>query len=178
VVFAIPLYGPARQSGSPLAVLKVAQSFMRTKPWKVTGIALVGALAFAWGVQAQEATRSLYERLGGQPAVQTVASNLVDRILMDSRVNQWFTHAASSPANAAAYKAKLSDFICQNTGGPCKYTGRDMVTAHRGRGVTGEAFDAVVQDLVAVLDELKVPAREKGELLGILGPLKASIVQK
>jgi len=35
-----------------------------------------------------------------------------------------------------------------------------------------------VQDLVAVLDKLKVPAKEKNDLLAVLGPLKSSIVQK
>lgn len=52
-----------------------------------------------------------------------------------------------------------------------------MVSAHTGRGVTSEAFDAVVQDLVVVLERLNVPVKEKGELLGILGPLKTSIVK-
>jgi hemoglobin len=58
------------------------------------------------------------------------------------------------------------------------YKGLDMTAAHKGRGVTGEAFDAVVQDLIAVLDKLKVPAKEKGEVLALLGPLKSVIVQK
>jgi len=44
--------------------------------------------------------------------------------------------------------------------------------------VTSDAFDAVVQDLVGVLDKLKVPAKEKNDLLAVLGPLKSSIVQK
>jgi hemoglobin len=152
--------------------------FMNNQTWKSCGLALIVNIGMALSLQAADTGKSLYERLGGQPAVQAVASNLVDAILVDARVNKWFAHAASSPANAAAYKAKLSDFICQNTGGPCQYTGRDMVTAHKGRAVTGEAFDAVVQDLIAVLDKLKVPEKEKGEVLAILGPLKASIVQK
>ncbi len=110
--------------------------------------------------------------------MRAVAGGLVDAILADNRVNRWFAHAASSAANTAAYKAKLADFICQNTGGPCKYKGSDMVSAHTGRAVTGEAFDAVVEDLIGVLNHHKVPAKEKAELLGILGPLKSSIVQK
>jgi hemoglobin len=151
---------------------------MNMKTWNSTGLSIVAALSMAAGLHAAKAENTLYERLGGQPAVQAVSSGLVDRILRDDRVNKWFSHAASSPANADAYKAKLAEFICQNTGGPCKYEGRDMVSAHKGREVTSEAFDAVVEDLVAVLGQLKVPEREKGELLGILGPLKASIVQK
>jgi hemoglobin len=52
-----------------------------------------------------------------------------------------------------------------------------MVMAHRGRGVTEEAFSAVVTDLVATLDKFKVPEKEKGDLLSILGSMKSSIVQ-
>lgn len=140
----------------------------------VCAFALCLVTASAESVRAQA---SLFERLGGQPAVSAVTSGLVDRILADKRVNAWFARAASSPENTAAYKAKLYEFVCEATGGPCKYTGMDMTTAHRGRKVTSAAFDAVVEDLVAVLDGLRVPEREKKELLGLLGPLKSSIVQ-
>jgi len=126
---------------------------------------------------AQTAEKSLYDRLGGKPAIEAVASGLVDRILADGRVNKWFTHASASPENTKAYKAKLADFICSATGGPCKYTGMDMTTAHKGRNVTSEAFDAVAQDLSAQLDQLKVPAKEKGEVMKLVGSLKPMIVQ-
>jgi hypothetical protein len=53
-----------------------------------------------------------------------------------------------------------------------------MSTTHKGRGVTPEAFDAVVDDLVKVLDKLHVPVQEKGEVLAMLAPLKTVIVQK
>ena len=135
---------------------------------------LLTSLSFA---QTAPAQKSLYERLGGQPAVQAVASGLVDRILADNRVNKWFTHAASSPENTRAYKATLTAFICKSVGGPCNYTGLDMVAAHKGRGVTSEAFNAVAEDLSAVLDQLKVPAKEKGEVMTLVGSLKPSIVQ-
>lgn len=151
---------------------------MHVKWWTSTAVALMMALGVASGLRAGTGEGdTLYERLGGQAAVQAVANGLVDRILLDARVNTWFVHAASSPAAATAYKGKLYTFVCQATGGPCQYTGRDMVTAHRGRAVTGDAFDAVVQDLVAVLESLNVPDKERGQLLEILGPLKTSIVQ-
>jgi hemoglobin len=133
-------------------------------------------LAAAPLTAADETT--LYHRLGGKEAITAVASGLVDRILADSRVNAWFVHAAASPENTAAYKAKLADFVCQSTGGPCTYTGMDMVTAHRGRRVTSAAFDAVVEDLTAVLDKLGVKAQEKKDLLALVATLKGSIVQQ
>lgn len=121
---------------------------------------------------------SLYERLGGKPAIQAVVDDFVTRILADQRVNRWFAHAASDPEHAQTYKAKLADFICQGTGGPCKYTGADMLSAHQGRGVTEDAFNAVVSDLVATLEKFHVPEKEKAQLLEILGPMKSAIVQQ
>lgn len=148
------------------------------KNWKLI-IPTVGlTLCLTAGLQAADSDVSLYQRLGGMPAVQAVVDDLVTRILADSRVNKWFAHAASDPEHAALYKAKLADFICQATGGPCKYTGMDMMSAHAGRGVTADAFNSVVEDLVATLDKYKVPAKEKTQLLGILGSLKPMVVQQ
>ena len=144
----------------------------------MASVLVVAALSTAASFgQAARGGKSLYERLGGQPAVDAVASSLVDRILADTRVNKWFAHAASSPQNTAAYKAKLSSFICVSVGGPCKYTGLDMVTAHKGRGVTEEAFNAVAENLTKTLDQLKVPEAEKKEVMTLVGSLKPSIVQ-
>ena len=134
-------------------------------------------LAAVCVAQTPAPTKSLYDRLGGQPAVNAVASGLVDKILADKRVNAWFAHAASTPENTKLYKEKLASFICQSTGGPCKYTGMDMTAAHKGRGVTSDAFNAVAEDLSALLDQLKVPAKEKGEVMTLIGSLKPSIVQ-
>ena len=141
--------------------------------------ASVLALTLAASALAQNAIaqKSLYDRLGGQPAVQAVASGLVDRILADKRVNMWFAHAASTPENTKAYKATLTAFICKAVGGPCVYTGADMVAAHKGRGVTNDAFNAVAEDLSAQLDQLKVPAKEKKEVMDLVGSLRPSIVQ-
>jgi len=148
------------------------------KNWKTTILAAVLAAHTVPGLAAAATHASLYERLGGMPAIRAVVDDLVTRILGDDRVNRWFAHAASDPADAAAYKRNLADFLCQSTGGPCQYTGPGMVAAHQGRGVTSEAFNAVVEDLVATLDKLKVPEKEKSDLLGILGPMKTAVVQQ
>jgi len=51
-----------------------------------------------------------------------------------------------------------------------------MKSVHAGMGITDAQFNALVEDLVKSLDKFKVPEKEKGELLGILGPMKPSIV--
>jgi hemoglobin len=71
----------------------------------------------------------------------------------------------------------LADQICMATGGPCKYSGRDMKTTHAGMKISNADFGALVEDLVKALDTFKVPAQEKSELLGLLGPMKKDIVE-
>ncbi|MGD0362969.1 MAG: group 1 truncated hemoglobin [Bryobacteraceae bacterium] len=146
------------------------------KTWKTTILAAAFAAITVSGLAAAEPRASLFQRLGGMPVIRAVVDDFVSRILADERVNKWFAHAASDPVKAAAYKRSLADFLCQGTGGPCQYTGPDIVAAHKGRAVTGEAFDAVVEDLVATLNRLQVPEKEKADLLGILGPMKTAVV--
>jgi hemoglobin len=122
--------------------------------------------------------KSLYDRLGGKKAIAAVVDEFVGRVAADTKINRYFSTAAADPNRLAAFKMKLADQICQASGGPCKYTGADMKTAHAGMGITGAEFDALVGDLVGALDKFKVGIREKNELLGALGPMKADIVTK
>jgi hemoglobin len=136
----------------------------------------VPSLAGAQG--AEYARKSLYERLGGKPAITAVVDEFVARVAADNRINKFFAAAAADPARMAAFKGKLVDQICEASGGPCKYTGKDMKAAHQGMGISGADFGALVSDLVAALDKFKVPEKEKGELLGVLGPMQPQIVEK
>ena len=84
------------------------------------GLTMLCTMSFG---QSAKTEKSLYDRLGGQPAIEAVTDGFVTRILADGRINKWFAHAASSPENTAAYKAKPAAFICQGVGGPCKIYG-------------------------------------------------------
>jgi hemoglobin len=81
-------------------------------------------------------------------------------------------------ARLTALRNNLIDQIGQASGGPQKYTGKDMVTAHKGMKITDTEFNSLVNDLVAALDKFKVPTTEKNELLGVLGGLKGMIVNQ
>jgi hemoglobin len=139
----------------------------------------VGSLvALAWAPAAQAKEKTLYERLGGKKAITAVVDEFVGRVAADTRINSYFAAAAADPQRLASFKMKLVDQICQASGGPCKYTGKDMKTAHMGMGITGPQFDALVGDLVGALDKFKVGEKEKNDLLGALGPMKTDIVEK
>ena len=123
------------------------------------------------GSSALAQTRTLYDRLGGYRAISAVVDDFVKNVAADKRINRFFANA-----NIDRLKARLVEQICQGTGGPCVYTGRDMKSVHAGMGIRGKDFDALVQDLAKSLNKFKVPAREQKQLVAILAPMKKDIV--
>ncbi|MHB8417751.1 MAG: group I truncated hemoglobin [Myxococcales bacterium] len=119
-----------------------------------------------------EAPRTLYQRLGGQAAVEAVVGQFLANVAADRRINYFF-----GMSDLGRLRRQLADFVCAATDGPCRYQGRDMRSVHRGMGVNGAQFDALVDDLARALDQFHVPAREKGELLAALGPLRPDVVE-
>lgn len=119
------------------------------------------------------AKKSLYERLGGLPAIKAVVKDFLGNVGSDKRINARF-----AKSDLGKLEKHLVDQVCAATGGPCKYTGRSMAESHKGMKITEAEFTALVEDLVAALDKHKVPAAEKGELLGALGGMKGDIVGK
>jgi hemoglobin len=115
---------------------------------------------------------SLYERLGGLDAITAVVDSFVARCAEDRRINGKFERT-----DVPRLKKMLVDQVCEATGGPCTYSGRDMRETHDGMGVTAGEFEALVEDLVATLDEFDVRKAEQDELLGLLGPMRDAIVE-
>jgi hemoglobin len=115
---------------------------------------------------------SLYDRLGGIEAITAVVDSFVARCAGDDRINPKFERT-----DVPRLKKMLVDQVCEATGGPCTYVGRDMKQTHDGMGVTAGEFDALVGDLVATLDEFSVPTAEQDELLGLLAPMREDIVE-
>jgi hemoglobin len=115
---------------------------------------------------------SLYERLGENAAITAVVDDFVARCAADDRINAKFART-----DVPRLKAMLVDQICEATGGPCTYTGRDMRTTHDGMGVTAGEFDALVGNLVVALDQAGVGAAEKDDLLAALAPMRSDIVE-
>lgn len=139
--------------------------------------ALVGLAGLAGCATMREPAAkppSLYQRLGGREGIAQVVDDFVAILVADPRVNARFKDM--KPPDVARLKSNAADQVCEATGGPCAYLGRDMKTAHRGMKITEAEWSATVDDLVKALDKSKVPEREKQELLGLLAPMKADIV--
>jgi hemoglobin len=117
---------------------------------------------------------SLYHRLGSYDAIAAVTDDFIGRLATDNQLKRFF--AGLSVDSQKRLRQHVVDFLCNATGGPCLYTGRDMKTAHTGLGIAEDDWSAAVKDLVATLDKFKVPEKEKGEVLGAISSLKGDIV--
>lgn len=121
---------------------------------------------------------TLFSRLGGLDAISAVVDQFLSNVVADNRINKFFSATVASPARVAALRQNLIDQVCEGSGGPCQYKGADMKSAHRGMMISDVEFDALVEDLALALDKFNVPATEKAALVGILGPMRADIVEK
>jgi hemoglobin len=117
-------------------------------------------------------TKTLYDRLGGGDAINALTESWVARVGGDDRANGKFART-----DIERLMKELVDQLCEATGGPCTYTGRSMLETHAGMKVTAGEFDVVMQHLDATLDELNIPKTEHDELVGLLRPMRADIVE-
>ena len=106
----------------------------------------------------EEATmsKSLYERIGGEAAVNAAVELFYRKVLNDYRINRFFDNS-----DMDKQIAKQKAFFTMAFGGPNNYTGQDMRNAHAPLlklGLDDSHFDAVMEHLGATLVELKVPA--------------------
>jgi hemoglobin len=142
----------------------------------VMGVALVGGMAGCATTSEPTAAAqpSLYRRLGGREGIALVVSDFVANMTADPRVNARFK--GMKPAEVEKLKSNLADQICDASGGPCSYVGRDMKTVHTGMKITDAEWNATVENLGKALDKHKIAAKEKQELVALLAPMKGDIV--
>jgi hemoglobin len=133
----------------------------------------LGACAGMGGDDASAAP-SLYKRLGGREGIATVVGDFTANMAADPRVNERFKGIKAPELEK--FKSNLADQICDATGGPCSYLGKDMKTTHQGMKITEAEWNATVENLVKALDKNNVDAKSKQELLAALGPMKKDIV--
>ena len=133
---------------------------------------VLGVYGCATGPKAEPP--SLYQQLRGREGIAIVVDDFVANVVADNRINARFK--GLQPAQVFKLKSHLADQICDASGGPCAYLGRDMKTTHTGMGITEAEWTATVEALVKALDKNNVAAGAKSALLATLGPMKPDIV--
>ncbi len=120
---------------------------------------------------------SLYNRLGGVYSIATVVDDLIDRLMVDPRLNaNPLVNEAHHRVPPAGFKYLLTEMVCWATGGPQKYTGKSMLDSHAQLKITSKEWEAFLDDFQQTLDKFKVPAGEQGELKAIVNSTRSDIV--
>lgn len=110
---------------------------------------------------------SVYEQIGGAEKVNEIVENFVIEIENDAVILAYF-----QGANIDRFVEKISEQICQRTGGPCEYTGDTMEQVHAGMNITEADFNRTVDLLINAMDKAQVPHRLQNKILHALAPTR------
>lgn len=117
---------------------------------------------------------SLYERLGGEPAVSAAVDIFYRKVLSDDRISHFF-----DDTDMDRQAAKQKAFLTMAFGGPNNYSGLDMKAGHAplvARGLNDSHVDAVIELLGGTLTELGVPASDIAEVAAIANSVRDSVL--
>jgi hemoglobin len=157
---------------------ELSKKMKRLTPFLYLCLMSFAAVAPAYAAEPQQAAaqtqKSLYQRLGGYDALAAVTDDFITHLATDPQLGRFFTGLNTD--SKTKVRQHVVDFLCAATGGPCKYTGRDMKTAHTGLNISEADWDTSVKYLAGTLDKFKVPQQEKNEVLSAISGLKGDIV--
>ncbi len=128
-------------------------------------------------VAEEAAEPTLYERLGGVYSIAAVVDDFIERLLInDTLIANPAIAEARDSVPKAGLKYRVTELVCEATGGPCKYTGRSMKDSHAHLNISEQQWQAMSTDFKATLDAFNVPDAEQEELFAIVESTKGDIV--
>ncbi len=120
---------------------------------------------------------TLYEKLGGEAAIDAAVDLFYDKVLADERINHFF-----SDTDMVRQRGHQKMFLTFAFGGMPGYSGKGMREAHaplvEKLGLNDSHFDAVVENLAASLSELGVSGELIGEVAGIAESIRSDVLCK
>ncbi len=139
------------------------------------GTALLMPMAMALGLLAvrvsaqapagKHTEANLYQRLGGYDAIAGFVDLALPRVAANPKLGRLFQ--GHSQDSQLRLRQLIIDMLCRTTGGPCVYIGRPLKPAHTGLGITAEDWKTFIDIIRNALEERRVPAAERAELLQI-----------
>jgi hemoglobin len=119
--------------------------------------------------------KTLFERLGGYTAISAVANDLLPRLQGDSQLGRFWAHRGEDGVKRE--KQLLIDYLCECTGGPMYYRGRNMALSHKGMRISESDWSIFLGHAAATLNRFEVPEAEQREVVAFVQGLKKDIVE-
>ncbi|MGZ7455400.1 group I truncated hemoglobin [Pseudomonas sp. Ma2-10] len=134
---------------------------------------LILALLLSACVQQPPKDDSLYRDLGERPGITRIVEGMLLKIAKDERIVERFRKI-----DIQRLRDKLIEQFCVEAGGPCVYTGDSMAESHKGQNVSRSDFNALVEDLIAAMDEQGVSVPVQNRLIARLAPMRPDVIEK
>ena len=133
---------------------------------------LFGTTAVLAGCQSlnSQPDETLYQQLGEREGIANVVEDLLYLIVEDERINRQF-----KGMDVAQFHHNLTDQLCELSGGPCTYTGREMRELHSDMAITDTQFNALAENLILAMEKNDIPTGAQNRLIKQLLPLYPDI---
>lgn len=118
-------------------------------------------------------TTTLYERLGQRDGITRITRQLIKNHLANPLVSNRFNQIE----DMERFERMAIEFFCAGSGGPESYTGKDMLSTHRGMNISEQEFVAVVDDAMAALQTCGLEAAVRNEVLAVFWSLKGEVLR-
>ena len=135
-------------------------------------LGLAAALAAGSAALAGPGAPTLFESIGGEAKLRAAMHEFVLIIESDDRIN--FTFANT---DLKKFEQLLYEQFCNLSQGGCRYTGRDMYTAHAKLNINNAEFNALTEDLYEAFDRVHVPYRLQNRMVAMLAPMEHDVVK-
>ncbi|MGY2221778.1 group I truncated hemoglobin [Pseudomonas gingeri] len=114
---------------------------------------------------------SLYRDLGERAGITRIVEGTLIHIARDRRIAERFRKI-----DIRRLRDKLVEQFCVEAGGPCVYTGDTMAESHKGQNVGRSDFNALVEDLIAAMDDQGIPVPVQNRLIARLAPMRGDVI--
>jgi hemoglobin len=121
-------------------------------------------------------TKSLFERLGGSSGIERIVEEVASRHLENPVIGARFRPYLEQAGALEKLKTRLAHFLELGSGGPQRYSGRDMRSAHKGMNISAAEYMAALDDIVAALSAVNVDDQTQKDVLAIAWSLKGDIM--
>ena len=118
-------------------------------------------------------TTTLYQRLGGAEGIARIVDDIIAAHLENPIVKARFENIE----DMAHAKRMACEFFCAGSGGPEAYTGKDMLTAHKGMNISEQEYLEVMDDTVQAMNKNKIDQDTINDVVAILYSLKGNIIR-
>ena len=116
---------------------------------------------------------TLYQRLGGADGIARIVDDFVAAHLQNPVVKSRFEYIK----DMGHAKRMAREFFSAGAGGPEPYTGKDMLTAHKGMNISEQEYMAAMDDIIGAMDKQKIDEGSKNDVIAILYSLKDNIIR-